>query len=341
MRHDVARSHRGVTRVDVLSKGQVVVDDAPILGGQVTEEWVSGTRLTCSLSVEPSRDWLRWRDLPDLEVRVWSGLDRGGSQTLYPWGVFPVRVSPASRPSKALTVQGADRWQWVLNSDFPGPTGSWSGEIRRVVADLVDYSQIYPALTVVEATRADWVQPVLWDKSKSETAISLADSIGAEVFYGRDGVPMVRDRRSSVGPALSDDPVSGTVLSVTPQEDGDPVNVVTVTGSGQDAPSATVSITNSAHPAYRWTLGYDKVKRVTDSQVTTAEQARDAAAAILERESLRSFSWVVEVVPDPSRAVGQVCGVSALNLGLGTLVTRKVAFTLGPKPSMTLTMGAL
>lgn len=338
MSWDVSKSHRGLTRVDVMSKGVVVAEDVPILGGSVSEDWVSGGRMTCSLSVDQSRDWSRWRDLPGLEVQIFSGVSGGnGMEILFPWGVFPVRVSRDQFPPKPLTVQGSDRWQWVVSSDFPAPTESWPGEIRRVVSELVDSSQVYPYQTVVTATGQSWVQPVLWDKSKSETAIALADSIGAEVFYDRSGVPLVQNRTSTEGPALS----LGTVLSVSPQEDGDPVNVVTVTGTGQDAPSVTVAITNSAHPAYRWNLGYDRVKRISSNQVTTAEQARDAAAAALERESLRSLTWTVDVIPDPSRSVGQTCDISDIGIGLDRVATQKISFVLGPKPSMSLTVGAL
>lgn len=334
---DVSRSHCGLTLVDVMSKGVVIAENVPILGGSITEDWVSGVRMTCSLNVEPSRDWTQWRELPNLEVRVFSGVDHVGSETLFPWGVFPVRVSRDEIPAKALIVQGSDRWQWTLSSDFPAPTESWPGEIRRVVADLVNNSQIYPSHAVVTATGQSWVQPVLWDKSKSETAITLAESIGAEVFYDRTGVPLVQNRTSVLGAPLSSD----VVLSMSPQEDGDPVNVVTVSGSGQDAPSVTVAISNPSHPAYRWTLGYDKVKRISSNQVTTAEQARDAAMAALERESLRSLSWVLNVIPDASRAVGQVCDVSDLGLGVDQVATQKINFTLGPSPSMSLTVGVL
>ena len=335
---DVSRGHDGATRVEVWSKGQVVEPDAAVLGCSVTEEWTSGVRMTCALSVEASSDWLRYRALPDLEVKVLSGLWWRGEPQLTSWGVYPVRVSPPTRPRSELKVTGSDRWQWVINSDFPRPTQSWSGEIRRVVGNLVDYAQIYPSHTLVEANRQDTVQPVLWDKSKSETAITLADSIGAEVFYDRDGIPIVRDRHTTAGPALTDD----VVLSVTPEEDwSEVVNIVTASGSGDAFEPVTVAITNPAHPAYRWNLGYDKVYKYSSSQLTTAEQARDAAAAMLERKSLPGVGWTMPVIPDPTRAVGQLCDTSGLDIGQASLVVRKISFTMWPKPAMTLTMGAV
>ena len=57
------------------SAGVLVTEDAPFVNGSVTDTWVMvGVRRNLALTVAPSVDWLKWLELPLLELRPYRGI---------------------------------------------------------------------------------------------------------------------------------------------------------------------------------------------------------------------------------------------------------------------------
>ena len=142
VRFDPSRSHSGVSRVEVWSRGELVSGDAPILGGEVTEMGVryplvtvpvvgtyGGVVVVVQVAVAGDRVYtgLSW-------VRVIS----------CPMGRYP--VLPIRQPAgEAVTLTADDHWSSVISGTFVYPIlaagTSLAGEIRNLAGLLIQQVQ--------------------------------------------------------------------------------------------------------------------------------------------------------------------------------------------------------
>lgn len=345
-RWDVSRGHDAVCRVEVWSRGELVNGDAPILGGEVTEKWVSGIRWSLSLQVEPTAEWLSWFRLPWLEIRVYSGLSWGEDEFLVPMGRYPVLPPSVLLPSQAVTISADDHWSSVVTATFVfpygfGPGTSLGGEIRNVAGFLIEQVQSaerHFAPVIITASSTAPVTSGVWD-DRSKAILDLVESIGAEAFYDRAGRPRVQDRVATVGAPLVDG-VDGTVVSIASTEDWSQVyNVVSVTSSNNDTPfyPAVVAITDTSHPAHQANIG-PRVLKYSSPLLSTQAQGFQAGATLLSKKSAPALSWQVTAIPDARRAAGDLCSVST-DLGdfMATLQEVKTPLMGG---GQTMTLGA-
>jgi hypothetical protein len=333
-------------RVEVYSRGQLVSGDAEILGGEVTEKWVTGLRSTLSLTVDPSPEWLGWFKLPGLEVRPYSGIGWGSTETLLPLGVFPVLPPQLSLPRSAVSVQADDRWQGVDplgDFGFTVPTTPYEGRIRDAIGTLVnEVAQDWAPPASITATSPAMLVPGLFDKSRGQVILALADSIGAEVFYDRDGLLVVQDRDAAPGVALSDGD-NGTILTVTTTQDFSGVyNAVAVSGSNNDAqfPPVVVAITDRNHPAHRSNIGFQRVLKYSSPLLSNQAQAIDAGQTLLEKHAAAAMSWTVTCIPDARIKAGDVFPLTTVEWGTVMVTVQEVHHPLG-EGVQTLTLGAV
>jgi hypothetical protein len=329
-------------RVEVFSRGEQVSASAEILGGSVTEKWVSGLRSTLALSVDPSPEWLGWFKLPGLEVRPHSGMGWGSTEHLEPLGVFPVLQPELSLPRDAVTVQADDQWQGVTLGDFGFPVPTIPGRIRDVIGVLVGAAQApwAPPITITATSTAALAAGGLWDKSRSETVLTLTDSIGAEVFYARDGGLVIQDRATRVGTDLVDGD-DGTVLTVKRIPGPDIYNVIAVSGSNNDAvfEPVVVGITDPYHPAHRSNLGYARVMKFSSPLLMNRDQAMQAGLTLLGKHSAAASSWAVTCIPDATRQAGDLLTLTTQEFGSVLCTVQEVTHPLGEGPQ-TLVLGA-
>lgn len=343
-RLDLSRSHRGINRVEVWSRGDgLLSSDVEIIDGTVTDRYLTGIRRSLSLSVPPSSQWLRWAKLTDLEVRVFSGFTFGGSDVLVPLGRFPISPPAVALPATAISISADDYWSWVKNRDFlyPFPVGPgtfYDGLTKDIMAYLIE--EVLLGKPVNTATSQAVLPSMVVDKSRTQTIFDGLESIAAEGFFDRDGQPVVRDRVPTVGLPLSDGE-DGTVISVTSTQNWDEVfNEVGVTSSNNDTKffTVTVQITDPAHPAH-WSgsLGHKGFK-YSSPFLASEEQGRAAGVALLAKKASPALSWSVTAVPDPFRDAGDRITVTT---GLGTVdaVIQEITHSLTGK-AQTMTLGA-
>jgi hypothetical protein len=297
-----------------------------------------------SLSVDPSPEWLSWFQLPGLEVKPYSGLSWGSTEALLPLGVFPVLPPQLSLPKAAVSIQADDQWQGVDLGDFgfTVPTTPYEGLIRNAITILVGEVQTpwAPPMTNT-ATSTALVVPGLWDKSRAQCILASADSIGAEVFYGRDGGLIVQDRAAAPGVALSDGD-NGTVLTVTTTQDFSGVyNAVAVSGSNNDAPfdPVVVAITDRNHPAHRSNMGFERVLKFSSPLLSDQYQAIAAGTTLLEKHSAAALSWTVTCIPDARIKAGDLFPLTTQEWGTVMVTVQEAHHPLG-EGVQTLTLGA-
>lgn len=332
----------------VISEGSYVATTSDFLGGSVTERWASGVRSSLSLTVAPTPQWLQWFALPRLELQVFSGFDWVTSEFLCPLGIFPVDPVPPSLPASQVTVSAQDRWQNIVLDDFAYTQSSMaylrsdlyetSVPIRDAVARMIDQTDLGPE-TVVSASRSDALPNVMLQKTRDATIKELVESIGAEAFVDRQGVPQVRDRASQPGRPISDGN-GGTLLGITESWDyQETFNRVGVSTSNTDSVffPVFVEITDTTHPAH-WSKMRKRTMRYSSPLLTNADQALAAGRTLLAQKSSVARSWSVECIPDPSRMPGDVVTVTS-DLGVVTGVVNEVKHPLGDG-SQTIVLGA-
>lgn len=344
-RWNPAASGRDARRVAVYSRGQLITADAPgVQGGEVTEKWATGYRSSLSLTVDPSPEWLSWFKLPGLEIRPYSGMSWGSTEHLMPLGVFTVLPPAQSLPKVAVSVQADDRWAAVDFGDFGFPVPTIPGRIRDVIARLVADVQAPWAdpITITSTSGAVLAAGGLWDKSRMETIGTLASSIGAEVFYGRDGGLIVQDRATSDGAPLVDGD-GGTVLTVVKNPDsGQVYNAVAVSGSNNDTPfdPVVVAITDINHPAHRSNLGFERVLKFSSPLLASRDQAITAGQSLLEKHTAPALTWTVTCIPDASRKAGDLIPFTTEEWGTVQVTVQEIHYPLGDG-AQSLTLAAL
>jgi hypothetical protein len=342
-RWNPAASHQSVSRVDLWSNGDLVATDVPFIDGSVTEKWVTGIRGTMSLNVPPTPQWRAWLMLDAIELTPYTGIRFGpDTEYLVPLGVFPVLFPGIELPSKAITLQMEDNYQFVVSATFLYAMMSYPGTIRDVAARLITDLGIggkrvhpitknsinLPNLLATNVTST--VTSVRWEKSRHDTIAALVQSIGADAYFNRWGQPELRDHKSLPGIDLSDG-AAGTLVSVGSSVSWtDVINSIAVTSSKNDVTFDAVieTITDTNHPAHASKIG-PRFDAVSSSQVADVAQARAMAKTELAKRSAPARAWTVSCVPDPTRMPGDEMTLTTRDHGPVRVVVQEVTHPLG------------
>lgn len=341
-RWNPARPGRSVGRVEVWSGAEQVasVDTSDVLSCKVTEKYATGVRWSLSMTVEPTAQWLRWAQLPGLEIRPYAGFSWGRSEFLCPMGRYPTLPPAVSLPASSIQFTANDRWSWVQNNTFANPRPSYSSyTVRDAVALLLAESAASTVYPVVTASREDMMPDILWDRGAHDAILQAVESIGAEAFIDRDGVPIVRDVTTVTGAPLVDGD-DGTVVSISSTVDWSNVrNAIEVTSSNDQVKFDPVRlmIEDRNHPAVRYVIGV-KSFGYSSPLFMTREQAIHAAPVLLDKKASPARSWSVSCLADPSRSAGDTVPVST-DLGDFTAVIQEASHDLGGA-DLQLTLGA-
>lgn len=342
-------------KVEIWSMGRQVAEVSEVLGGSVKETRATGIRATLALTVEPTGQWLRWLNLPRLELRPWAGYSWGESEHLLPLGRFPVDVPALSLPaqtiSQTISLTASDYWGWGMMGDaFRRPMNARRGLIRDSARWLMDQSRwamiakLDP--TIITATSEERVPDVVWQGSKHTVIADLVESIGAEAFVTREGTPVIQDRDAAPGgPPLTDrivDPAHGSIISITKTSDMAGVfNTIIASTTNQDASfdPALAQILDRRHPAHRDRIG-PRVKEISSPNYRNYWQALKSAQRYLAKVSEPALGWQVEAMPDPSRMAGDLVPVATNEWGSADTVILDVTHDL-TGASMKMSLGAV
>jgi Putative phage tail protein len=340
-RWDPTRSYRSVARVDLWHKSKLLAADVDFIDGAVTEKWVTGIRGSMDLTVPPTRQWLDWLALDDLELLPFVGISFGRTEFAVPLGVFPVLFPGVDAPAKPIALHVDDHWQYVNSARFMYPIMSYPGQVRAVIGTLlgelgIGAGRLHPityqsvSVPIVTATNTTELASVLWERSRHDTIVQLVESIGAEAFIDRYGQPQVRDRRSSPGVDLTDGE-TGSVVSVTSAISwADVINAIAVTSSKNDVEFDPViaTITDVNHPAHLTKIG-PRFDSYSSPLILDAAQALQVAQTELAKRSQPARSWSVECVPDPTRMPGDELTLTTRRHGVNRVVVQEVTHPLG------------
>lgn len=308
----IAGSHRATIRMEVWSGNEQLSEAAPILTGMATEEWATGTRWSLNVTVSPTKRWLRWLELPSLELRPYRGIRISPSlNPECPLGRYPLLPPELSRPKDPISISVSDYYQWVSTAKFSGPVMSYPGKITDSIARVLGEAGLTG--TEIRSGKGNAAGAVLIDKQRDEWVAQAAKSIGVEVYLDRDGVPVIADA-VRIGSPTSKALVGGggTAVGVKRTPDWSKVyNVVWASSSATDVdlPSERAAITLTSHPAHPTKLGSPsrpnfRVYLYSSPLLRSSEQIKQAAQTTLQRVSSTATQYQYVCFADPTRSAG-------------------------------------
>ena len=190
----IRNSTRQTAVVDVITGGAIVPggENLAITGGTVTDTSTPGVRRQLNVTLAPAPGLFDMLIPTGGELRVRSLLHHltGPAETV-PMGVYGIDTeSMGYGPNGTLTVQGSDRWAELQRAKFLTPRASTPGLITAQVMMLI--SEVFPELPVVSNVDSQArVGSLVWDEDRAQTIIDLATSIGAWVYFDRNGFPTI------------------------------------------------------------------------------------------------------------------------------------------------------
>lgn len=331
-------SHAVVTRVSAYTaQGSPIAgcDDIPVSGGEVSVDWSSQVRRTCSVEIA---DWRYASYLKPYGTQLF--IQKGvrfmnGQVEWCPLGYFRIEDGDDSWPKKGFTLTGVDRAKVVSDNVFTYPDQPRTGnsikfEINRLIADAfaLDLTSRYyggPAAPVVNDLSAGLASTV-YQNSNVETpkvwmvgdnrwqgVLDIALAAGCEVYFDPQGKPTIRRV-----PVITDTPVwrveSGKILvsSNIKISRANTYNVVVVnTIQGTDTPIiVTAADTDPLSPTYVGAYGrlvytyprtvpYDLASTVTSTILSkTRTLIREVSFTTVCNPALEGGDVITQVYPD-------------------------------------------
>lgn len=282
-------SHAITTRLDAYLGGTLIKGDIAITGGSVQVGSGTGVRRTLTCTIADDKLWSTLNVL-GVELRAYRGIrfPNGGVEEV-PLGAFLLDQQQISfAPGGGLQVSSApDRWAKVARAQFELPASSVRGNtIVQEIVRLVT-AAVTPDSTSVQTSDTTQVTQLTWDRDRAAAVNDLAESIGAEVFFGVDGGLIVRPV-----PTLSQTPAwtvdaspTGVMLGGDATRDRSRTyNVVVATMAAVDgrtpfapqiaADTAAGSPTNVTGPFGRVPYFYSSASFRTAAQALTAAKAK-------------------------------------------------------------------
>jgi hypothetical protein len=186
------------TRLPLEETGQneVIVDATKIAGGKRSLRITLSGRRTLNATLTPTPGL--WKALSpvgtELHAYVVLRHPSGATETL-PVGVFQVdTIRRTYGPGGTIAITAPDRWMAIQNARFLTPRASTPGITnRQQIANLI--TEVLPAGTTVTdiATSTATVPHQTWDQYRDQAIEGLAAAAGLDVYFDRNGNPVIRD----------------------------------------------------------------------------------------------------------------------------------------------------
>jgi hypothetical protein len=233
-------------RVDAYRSGALLAGgaDLAVVGGTVTDDSTPGVRRQLDLELLPVPGLWDLLSPIGTQLRVSSVLRYPSGQTeSVPMGVFDLdSATMGYGVNGSLTCKGSDKWVLIQRARFLTPFASTASlSITDQIIELIRHALGPNEPVVVNATSTAFTGSHVWDRDRDKAIIELADSIGAYVYFDRNGVATIDDAPAlhDRAPAWSvDASANGVLLDADRARDRSKTyNVVVVTGEkvdGQD-----------------------------------------------------------------------------------------------------------
>lgn len=348
-------SHNVEIRVDAykvnLSAMPVATDtpvlaDVPISGGTVTIDPASQVRRTLDLtiadpSLAPGTDPNAPLSPFGAELHVQRGIRYpNGTIEWATLGWFRVESADVS-PTNGLQITGADRSAFIQDNRFQGavsstPSNTIPFQIKLLIAS------VFPTLTCTDLTGSTArTSAVVWDQDHWQAILDCGTSIGADVFFTADGLPIIKPVPTISDPVrwLVDAGETGVLVDtdISATRDG-AYSIVVASGEPSDGPPVIgyAYDTDPTSPTYSSGPFGAKPTFYSSPLLTTNAQASAAAQSILSKVRGLSRQLTLSVIPNPALDAGDVIQVRFPDGTVETHIVDAITIPLDAGTAMTI-----
>lgn len=297
-----------------------VDDGLPVEAGSVSVDLASAVRRQLSITMaDPA---LNPKDASSplapygTELFVQRGITFPNGQTEYcPVGRFRIDDEEHETTGTAQ-ITAPDRARAVAEARFIEPRQSLNGssivdEIRLLIGEVLS------TVTVADLTGSTAITPrSVWEEDRWSAISELAEAIGAEVAFSPLGDAVIRPV-----PTVDNPPVwtinagaTGVLIADVRRMSREGVynGVMARSARSDDSPPTWALVTddNPSSPTW-WDGPFGHVPYLYESPLLTSEeQAREAATAILAQRRAVTRQCTLAIVPNPALEVGDVVDIA-------------------------------
>jgi hypothetical protein len=340
-------SHGAIFRVDAHLGDDLVAYDVPITGGSVTVDGGSDVRRSLSLDVAdagviPGLTGIGTVSPYGTTLHAYRGVRYvDGTVEWVQLGVFRV-ASVTATAAGAVSVSATDLGKAVADARFLAPaksvtTNTIPVEIARLLA------AVNPAWVLTNNSASTASTPtLLWERERWTAINELATSIGCEVFFGADGLPVLQPMPAITNPVSwwADAGEAGVLVEAEAQTNRERTyNAVVAFGERTDGVLPVTSTVYDLVPGSPtlWNGPYGQVPYFYSSPVlTTMARATAAATSILGRTRGLFRQLRLSCVPNAALDAGDVIMVRWPSGLSERHVVDKLSIPLTAKASMSI-----
>ena len=162
-------------------------------GGSITDTTKPGVRRVLNLQLAPEPGMFDRLSPIGTTLTVRARVMYTNRTTVdIPMGVFDVDTESLSEGAGGLSLTAPDKWVRVQRARFLAPQASSPGlTVTAQIAALLRGALGSTEEVVVKATSTAKVARMVWEKDRDQAIIDLAASIGAWVYFDRNGVATI------------------------------------------------------------------------------------------------------------------------------------------------------
>lgn len=285
-------SHTSVTAAAV-RVGTAAPIPLQVISGSVASTGDHGPRR--SLTLEVANTGVEWAALQPAGaiVTVVRGISYGGGtgQEHVSMGVFRVDdTSLTWTDNQSISFIGPDRWGLIQDAQFEVTTKPTQATYVSEIAHLLTVAGGGSPLVTATEDQPIPAKGITYTTSREDAIYALADAIGADVFFGADGRPVIADLPTAKTPPVWTIAAGGGGTLVTASYEAtrvDTYNVIVVQPSSTDGKirfaQVTAADTNPASPTYVSGPFGRRPRFLSSDLIKTAAQAQHVAAAQLSQ----------------------------------------------------------
>lgn len=337
-------SHTVIHRAELYKGNDLIMDDVPIIGGTVTDDSQAVIRRRASVALAPEDRVLA--ALASLvpsdgglwptgnEMRVYSGIRLVTGDELVSLGVFRISKPTAVETSDGITItiDGYDRSRSVSRARFTSPYvvaqgTNYATAIKDLILSRLPQMNADTDFLFMETNYTTPQIVLTMDDDPMGTALSMASSIGAELFFDGSGICVLRPEPDPLYdlPVATYSPEEAVLTSVARGlDDEQAYNGVVVVSENSELTEPIRSEawdTNPNSPTY-YDPDYPQDSLygpvpyfITTQYITTQSQADDAAAANLARVLGVIENVSFDSVSNPAHESGDIIAVESPRVG--------------------------
>jgi hypothetical protein len=306
-------------------------------GGTWTDTTKAGVRRTLNLELAPDESVYDLLSPLGTRLSLTAHISANSMPVVdIPCGVYVVGPKSITVGAGKMSITAPDKWRLVQRARFLAPQSSSPGMlVTDQIASLLRGALGSGEGVTVTASSTATVPALTWDRDRDKAITDLAASIGAWVYFDRNGGAVVADI-PTLGTSADwtiDAGATGVLISLDRQTSPDETYNVVVAYSNSatasafppqyvfdgDPNSPTYAGTDPLNnPAAAGPLGVVPIF-YTSPVLTSAQQALQAAQAILSRTVGQASQVSISTGPNPAMDAFQV--IDVLPPGSRTVIT--------------------